>query len=58
MVIILNMFNDVIQESFDVMEDEKRIHQVNAFLQVRVIRYRVTDMLFLPASPLLFFGFW
>ncbi|KAL8929905.1 MAG: hypothetical protein Q9208_001049 [Pyrenodesmia sp. 3 TL-2023] len=31
--IVLNMFIAVIQESFDVSEDEKRLHQVRAFLQ-------------------------
>ncbi|KAJ5091744.1 hypothetical protein NUU61_006614 [Penicillium alfredii] len=31
--IILNMFIAVIQESFDVSEDEKRLHQVRAFLE-------------------------
>ncbi|KAI4197860.1 MAG: hypothetical protein LQ346_002874, partial [Caloplaca aetnensis] len=31
--IVLNMFIAVIQESFDVTEDEKRLHQVRAFLQ-------------------------
>ena len=31
--IILNMFIAVIQESFDVSEDVKRLHQVRAFLQ-------------------------
>lgn len=30
--IVLNMFIAVIQESFDVSEDEKRVHQVKAFL--------------------------
>lgn len=33
--IILNMFIAVIQESFDVSEDEKRLHQVRAFLEQR-----------------------
>jgi hypothetical protein len=32
-VIVLNMFIAVIQENFDVTEDEKRMHQVKAFLQ-------------------------
>ncbi|KAL9025999.1 MAG: hypothetical protein Q9196_005270 [Gyalolechia fulgens] len=32
-LIVLNMFIAVIQESFDVSEDEKRLHQVRAFLQ-------------------------
>ncbi|KAL8826799.1 MAG: hypothetical protein Q9170_007267 [Blastenia crenularia] len=31
--IVLNMFIAVIQESFDVTEDEKRLYQVRAFLQ-------------------------
>ncbi|KAL8934340.1 MAG: hypothetical protein Q9216_005957 [Gyalolechia sp. 2 TL-2023] len=31
--IVLNMFIAVIQESFDVSEDEKRLHQVRAFLE-------------------------
>lgn len=31
--IVLNMFIAVIQESFDVSEDEKRLHQVKAFLE-------------------------
>ena len=31
--IVLNMFIAVIQENFDVTEDEKRLHQVKAFLQ-------------------------
>ncbi|KAL9584966.1 MAG: hypothetical protein Q9203_004448, partial [Teloschistes exilis] len=31
--IVLNMFIAVIQENFDVTEDEKRLHQVRAFLQ-------------------------
>ncbi|KAI1907781.1 calcium channel protein [Ophidiomyces ophidiicola] len=31
--VVLNMFIAVIQESFDVSEDEKRLHQVKAFLQ-------------------------
>ncbi|KAI4146325.1 MAG: hypothetical protein L6R39_003483 [Caloplaca ligustica] len=31
--IVLNMFIAVIQESFDVSEDEKRLYQVRAFLQ-------------------------
>ena len=31
-LIILNMFIAVIQENFDVTEDEKRLHQVKAFL--------------------------
>ncbi|WEW55818.1 calcium channel protein [Emydomyces testavorans] len=30
--VVLNMFIAVIQESFDVSEDEKRLHQVKAFL--------------------------
>ncbi|KAK2732689.1 calcium channel protein [Myotisia sp. PD_48] len=33
--VVLNMFIAVIQESFDVSEDEKRLHQVRAFLQQR-----------------------
>lgn len=33
--IILNMFIAVIQESFDVSEDQKRLYQVKAFLQQR-----------------------
>jgi hypothetical protein len=32
-VIILNMFIAVIQEKFDITEDEKRLQQVKAFLQ-------------------------
>lgn len=32
-VIVLNMFIAVIQENFDVSEDEKRLKQVEAFLQ-------------------------
>ena len=32
-VIVLNMFIAVIQENFDVSEDEKRLQQVKAFLQ-------------------------
>lgn len=32
-VIVLNMFIAVIQENFDVTEDEKRMHQVKSFLQ-------------------------
>ena len=32
-VIVLNMFIAVIQEYFDVSEDEKRLQQVKAFLQ-------------------------
>lgn len=35
--IILNMFIAVIQESFDVSEDEKRLHQVRAFLQQKQV---------------------
>jgi hypothetical protein len=35
--IILNMFIAVIQESFDVSEDQKRLHQVKAFLQQKEI---------------------
>lgn len=35
--IVLNMFIAVIQESFDVSEDEKRLHQVKAFLQQKQI---------------------
>lgn len=35
--IILNMFIAVIQESFDVSEDEKRLQQVRAFLEQRHI---------------------
>ena len=35
--IILNMFIAVIQENFDVSEDEKRLHQVRAFLQQKEI---------------------
>ena len=35
--IILNMFIAVIQENFDVSEDEKRLHQVKAFLQQKEI---------------------
>lgn len=35
--IILNMFIAVIQESFDVSEDEKRLHQVRAFLEQKQI---------------------
>lgn len=31
--IIINMFIAVIQESFDVSEDQKRLHQIKAFLQ-------------------------
>ena len=31
--IVLNMFIAVIQENFDVSEDEKRLHQVKAFLE-------------------------
>ncbi len=33
LVIVLNMFIAVIQENFDVTEDEKRLEQVKAFLQ-------------------------
>lgn len=33
--VILNMFIAVIQENFDVSEDEKRMYQVKAFLQRR-----------------------
>lgn len=33
LVIVLNMFIAVIQENFDVSEDEKRLQQVKAFLQ-------------------------
>lgn len=33
--IVLNMFIAVIQESFDVSEDEKRLHQVRTFLEQR-----------------------
>ena len=33
--IVLNMFIAVIQESFDVTEDEKRLEQVKAFLQLK-----------------------
>jgi hypothetical protein len=32
LVIVLNMFIAVIQENFDVSEDEKRLQQVKAFL--------------------------
>jgi hypothetical protein len=32
-VIVLNMFIAVIQENFDVTENEKRLYQVKAFLQ-------------------------
>lgn len=32
-VIVLNMFIAVIQENFDVTEDEKRAQQIKAFLQ-------------------------
>ncbi|KAJ5832696.1 Voltage-dependent calcium channel alpha-1 subunit [Penicillium riverlandense] len=35
--IILNMFIAVIQESFDVSEDEKRVHQVRAFLEQKQV---------------------
>ncbi|KAL4905983.1 hypothetical protein BDW74DRAFT_14980 [Aspergillus multicolor] len=35
--IILNMFIAVIQESFDVSEDEKRLHQVRAFLEQKQV---------------------
>lgn len=35
--IILNMFIAVIQESFDVSEDEKRLQQVKAFLQQKQV---------------------
>ncbi|KAJ5382806.1 Voltage-dependent calcium channel alpha-1 subunit [Penicillium concentricum] len=35
--IILNMFIAVIQESFDVSEDEKRMHQVKAFLEQKQV---------------------
>ncbi|KAL4937035.1 hypothetical protein BDV06DRAFT_203799 [Aspergillus oleicola] len=35
--IILNMFIAVIQESFDVSEDEKRLHQVRAFLEQKKV---------------------
>ncbi|KAJ5283996.1 hypothetical protein N7505_001976 [Penicillium chrysogenum] len=35
--IILNMFIAVIQESFDVSEDEKRMHQVRAFLEQKQV---------------------
>lgn len=36
-VILLNMFIAVIQESFDVSEDEKRLQQVKAFLQKKEV---------------------
>ncbi|KAJ5767209.1 uncharacterized protein N7511_004825 [Penicillium nucicola] len=35
--IVLNMFIAVIQESFDVSEDEKRLHQVRAFLEQKQV---------------------
>ncbi|KAL1962687.1 hypothetical protein VTN77DRAFT_9231 [Rasamsonia byssochlamydoides] len=35
--IVLNMFIAVIQESFDVSEDQKRLHQVKAFLQQKEV---------------------
>ncbi|CAG8426892.1 unnamed protein product [Penicillium salamii] len=35
--IILNMFIAVIQESFDVSEDEKRMHQVRTFLEQKQV---------------------
>ncbi|KAL4809534.1 Ion transport protein-domain-containing protein [Aspergillus unguis] len=35
--IVLNMFIAVIQESFDVSEDEKRLHQVRAFLKEKQV---------------------
>ncbi|OJJ49743.1 hypothetical protein ASPZODRAFT_89183 [Penicilliopsis zonata CBS 506.65] len=35
--IVLNMFIAVIQESFDVSEDEKRLHQVKAFLEQKQV---------------------
>jgi voltage-dependent calcium channel len=35
--IVLNMFIAVIQENFDVSEDEKRMYQVKAFLQRKEI---------------------
>lgn len=33
LVIVLNMFIAVIQENFDMTEDEKRLQQIKAFLQ-------------------------
>lgn len=49
-VIVLNMFIAVIQENFDVSEDEKRMHQVKAFLQNK--SYRA------PSQGLKFDGLW
>lgn len=47
--IILNMFIAVIQESFDVSEDQKRLHQVKAFLQQKEVGGSSTGNLALTA---------
>ena len=42
-VIVLNMFIAVIQENFDVSEDEKRLQQVKAFLQKKDEGFNSSD---------------
>lgn len=42
-VIVLNMFIAVIQENFDVSEDEKRLQQVKAFLQKKEQGFNSSD---------------
>ncbi|KIW43817.1 uncharacterized protein PV06_04881 [Exophiala oligosperma] len=48
-LIVLNMFIAVIQESFDVSEDEKRLQQVKAFLTQKEISGSATGNLSLAA---------
>ncbi|KAK4937603.1 calcium channel protein [Elasticomyces elasticus] len=48
-LIVLNMFIAVIQESFDVSEDEKRLHQVKAFLKQKEVSGSSTGNLSLAA---------
>ncbi|KAK5382203.1 calcium channel protein [Exophiala xenobiotica] len=48
-LIVLNMFIAVIQESFDVSEDEKRLQQVKAFLKQKEISGSTTGNLSLAA---------
>lgn len=48
-LIVLNMFIAVIQESFDVSEDEKRLQQVKAFLKQKEVAGPATGNLSLAA---------
>ncbi|XWW93242.1 hypothetical protein V2A60_001174 [Cordyceps javanica] len=42
--ILINMFIAVIQENFDVSEDEKRLEQVKAFLQRKELGHNASDL--------------